>query len=930
VLALLATAEGRAVPVDDLLDALWPTDLPDSARSTLQSHVSRLRRHLAPAAARLEGSAGAYRLVLGPAGTDVARVRRLLAEAESLLTAGGTEPPSPPAPGREPGATEALALLDAARALWRGAPLHEFADVAPLAATAVRLVELGRSVDDAHVRAALAAGQVDVAVEGAAAAVAAEPLAEPAALLLVRALHTAGRSADALRAGYDFRRRLVDATGLDPSPALGRLEADVAGTARAGHGGGIPRSPHRMRGRDAELAALQRLVESERLVTVIGPGGVGKTRLAAEVAGRIEPAGAALLAPVTSAAAIPDALAAGLGLQVGHGDVIAACAALLAAGPRLLLVDNCEHLLAGVRDVVAHLLDACPGLTVLATSRAPLGLPAEQRFRLAPLAVTRPRGPDDVARSPAVALFVDRARRVRPDFAPDAARLDQVADIVQRLDGMPLAIELAAGRLSSLGLDDLHDRLDRALDLLDDGETGLRRTIAWSYDLLPGDEQRLLRHLAVFPDGVDLATAEFVAHDLGLGPGADRALAHLVDASMVEAQLDPTTRYRMLDTVRAYAHDRRRAAGDEDAAQERFVTWAVERADQIGRLLDTPDEARADGLMRRELANLRAAWRRVRDEGRLDDAVRLVVGLQSGSGWRDLTEVWTWGRELAADPAVEQHPAGAEVLGIAAASAWSRGELDDADRLARRGLALGGDGTWRCEGARALVALSRGDWPAAIRHGLHTGEQAPRPQESYGIAALAAAYQGDLATAADANERLAATTEASPTLQAFHRYVAGEIDAAAGRPAAAVAHYRAAIAGARVAGATFLEGVASVGLLTVRAGSEPPGGVLAGYGELVDYWERTGAWVQQWTTLRNLARFLRALGDPEAALFLDAAADHAPDAPPVAGPRDGSGLAPAEVDRIVAAATAASRGDVLAAARAAIRQPGRSPRPTRR
>ena len=179
-----------------------------------------------------------------------------------------------------------------------------------------------------------------------------------------------------------------------------------------------------------------------------------------------------LLSSITDDRALPQAIAHALDLRVIQGDALNSCAALLAAGPRLLFVDNCEHLLDGVRPVVQRFIEACPELTVLATSREPLGLRGEQRLRLAPLSVAAPSDLDGVERSPAVAVFVDRVTRLQPGFALEPDELSVVADIVRRLDGLPLAIELAAARLSSLGLADLCARLDQALDLLGDGRDG--------------------------------------------------------------------------------------------------------------------------------------------------------------------------------------------------------------------------------------------------------------------------------------------------------------------------------------------------------------------------------------------------------------------------------------------------------------------------
>jgi DNA-binding SARP family transcriptional activator len=457
VLALLAIAEGRVVAVDHLLDAVWPADPPESARAALHSHVSRLRGHLGRAAPRLQALSGGYRLVLEDDELDVARARSLLARARGRA-------------GRRP--AEAAALVRQARALWRGPVLPDLTNVAPIAAWSVTLDELRRDVSDLLVACALEAGEIEGVVSVATEAVAADPLREPAVLLLMRVLAATGRAPEALRAGYEHRRRLAEETGLDPSPALGELEHRIAigaAGATSPRTGTIPRPATRLAGRDSEVAALQRLVAHERLVTVVGPGGVGKTRVALEVARRADTATVLLLAPVTDPAAIAYALAATLDLRVVQGDVLSACAALLAAGPRLLMVDNCEHLLGAVADAVSRLIDACPELTVLATSREPLGLAAERRFRVAPLPLPDPEESGDLGRIPSVAVFVDRARRVRPGFraAPEELRL--VGDIVRRLDGMPLAIELAAGRLSSFGLADLHARLDRSLDLLGDG-----------------------------------------------------------------------------------------------------------------------------------------------------------------------------------------------------------------------------------------------------------------------------------------------------------------------------------------------------------------------------------------------------------------------------------------------------------------------------
>ena len=326
-------------------------------------------------------------------------------------------------------------------------------------------------------------------------------------------------------------------------------------------------------------------------------------------------------------------------------------------------------------------------------------------------------------------MFLDRAARVRRG-AVRPTDLGVVADIVRRLDGMPLAIELAAGRLSSFSLSDLHDRLDRALDLLGGGQPStdarhrsLRATLEWSHQLLTDDEQRLFRHLAVFVDGVDLDTAEHVATDLGLTVDPGTALARLVDASMLEATFTGAdkTRYRMLETLRAFGLDRLAATGETDTATSRLVRWAVDLARWFDQTVATDDEAEADATLRRELANLRAAWRTARSRGLVEDAAAIVASLFDAVMSRDLVEVRAWARELADDPVLRGRPHAAAVFGAAAYAAYAAGEQDRAEEYARAGLIEGGDGVPHCRHALAVSALARGAWDEAVEHCLATG-----------------------------------------------------------------------------------------------------------------------------------------------------------------------------------------------------------------
>jgi predicted ATPase/DNA-binding SARP family transcriptional activator len=871
VLALLALAEGRVVTVDHLLNALWPSEVPESGRQALHTHVSRLRAHLGAAAVRLQTRHDGYRLDLTADELDVTRVRALLANARTMTDPAG-----------------AHALLREAHRLWRGPVLADLTDIGPIATTVEGYAQLHRDVTDALIAAAIEAGQGEETIGLAADTLAADPLREPAVLLLMRALAAAGRAAEALRTAREFRHRLVEETGLDPSPALGELERDIAG----GAAGPPPTRPEatarpttRLIGREDEVAAMRGLLADERLATIVGPGGVGKTRVALEVAGRGDASTVLLLAPVTDPAAIPHALAAALNLNVVRGDILTACVAVLAHRTGLLVIDNCEHLLDAVRDTVEVVLAACPELSILATSRERLGLAAEHVFRLAPLPVPGPDG--DLPRVPSVAVFLDRAARVRPGAAPTPADLRTVADIVRRLDGMPLAIELAAGRLSTFSLADLHRRLDRSLDLLGGGRPTadarhrtLRATVEWSYDLLPDDERRLFRQLSVFVDGVDLDAAERIAADLGLHSDPGTALAHLVDTSMIDVVFDGATRYRMLETLRAYGLDRLAEAGEDEAAGERFVRWAVELADWIGTVLTTEREPDADTVLRRELPNLRAAWRLARSRGLLDGAAAMVTGLYEAMSYRDLVELRGWAEELAEDPAIAAHPSAAAVLGTAAEAAYLRGDHPRTERLARAGLERATDdaGRWYCLIPLAWAELARGAYTEVVEHCLAATALTRRASEALGGAALASAYAGDADEARALIER-ARGGAASPSQRAWIAYVSGEIESRAGANDLAERHYLSAIELARRSGASFLVGVATVGLLTVRAAAGRVSDALRGYREVIDYFARTGNWTHLWATLRDLAGLVRTLGDDEPAALLVAAAAEAPDAP---------------------------------------------------
>ncbi|HEX7096893.1 MAG TPA: BTAD domain-containing putative transcriptional regulator [Acidimicrobiales bacterium] len=910
VLAMLAMASGRSVSVDELLDAVRPDATPDSGRRTLHSHISRLRGHLGRHADRVERDGNGYRLHLEHDELDAAHVRSLATQARSLVD----ERPS-----------DAIELFASALAQWRGVALEEFPDVAPLAADAVALASLRLDLVDewldtrlAHGRSTAFADEPDLAAD-ATRALASSPLRERTACIVLRALAEQGRHADAMRVAHEFRTRLVDETGFDPSAAFVRLEraiaaGEIAVTTAATVATAAPVAPAAARpppqadmaaqpaptyaartpfarptgpliGRADELAAAHRHLRSHVLVTVVGPGGVGKSRLALEVTADVADADARHvcvleLATIENPNHVDDALGATLGLNTSdRGRTRDAAVAVLNLAPTLLVVDNCEHVIDGARDLVADLLSRTPQLRVLATSREPLGLPAEHLLRLGPLPVPDRTGPlDNLDEVPAVAAFLAHARRRVHDFEINDETAAIVAEIVHRLDGLPLAVELAAGRVGTLGMSDLRDRLGRALDILGAGRASvdarhrtLRSTIDWSYRLLGADEQALLRAIALFPGGIDLDGIERVAAHLGLAGDPAATVARLVDASVVVADTSDTrTRFRLLETVRSFAADALDAHGSRAQAEDALVARAVELAAHVGELGRGPREADADRQLSIELPNLRAARDVALRHQRLDDRIAITLALNDFSLFRPLPELHAWAIELCHE-LPPSHPRFDEVTRAASRAAWLRGDLDGATQFAQRGTTA--------PEALGIVLLFRGELDKAVDLLLEAATNAEPAAAAVHVAtaALGAVYARRFEDAEELVDRAAAAQydSAAPSVRGYVHYTRAELLAHRDELDAAITEYLTAIELARHVGATFVVGIATVGLVSAygRLGMLPE--AFDGYRWLVDYWRRAGNWTQMWTTMRNLARALLDAGDPTCAAFVLAAADHA-------------------------------------------------------
>ncbi|MGC4772756.1 BTAD domain-containing putative transcriptional regulator [Micromonospora sp. DT44] len=623
LLALLLLDAGHVVSADRLIDGLYGEHPPRGAANALQSQVSRLRQVLPAEQNPVEFHPAGYRLAVDREDVDAYQFERL-AEAGRRALAGGDW-------------ARAAAGLRAALELWRGPAL---ADVPGAPAPAARLDELRLAAIEDRVDADLALGASAALVAELREFVVAHPLRERSRGLLMRALAALGRSAEALTEFEDARSTLAEQLGADPSAELAAIHLAVLRGAESGWTQrALPSQLTTFVGRDEELTRVGALLGERRLVTLIGPGGAGKTRLAIEAAGRLDGEVRFVeLAGLTDGSDVPQAVLSALGLrdaglrapaEPGRQPTDRLVEAL--AERRLLVVlDNCEHVVADAARLAARLLGACPGLRVLATSREPLGLAGEalcplSGLTLPPVGTQEP----DVHDYAAVRLFAQRAEDVSPDFAVTPANLGTVLRICRTLDGLPLAIELAAARLRALPVTEVAARLDDRFRLLSMGSRAasprhrtLRAVVEWSWDLLGDAERRLARRLTVFAGGTTLEAAERVC-DL---PGVDfvEALTGLVDKSFVEMT---GGRYRMLETVRAFCAERLAEAGEADDLRRAHTAYFLEFAWTASEHLRRSEQLHWLRRLDAERDNLHAALRRATVAGDAADAAGMVAAL---------------------------------------------------------------------------------------------------------------------------------------------------------------------------------------------------------------------------------------------------------------------------------------------------------------
>jgi predicted ATPase/DNA-binding SARP family transcriptional activator len=764
LLALLALRGGRVVPVEVLVDALWGAEVPAAPRNAVQHHVSRLRAALG--ADSIIATPDGY--ALAGATVDASRFEELLARARSA--------------GRAGDAGQAAELVARALALWRGRPLQGLPDNPWVGAEAARLEGLRTDALEEQFEAALALGEHTEVVGRIRRVLAEHPFRERLWEQLMLALYRSGRQAEALETFGQARRVLAEQLGVEPGPGLQRLQAAILAhdptlasvPAAAAPRGRLPAPVTSFVGRQQALAEAVELVGGHRLVSLIGPPGVGKSRLALEMARAVEHdfAGGVWfveLARATRPADVARVVARALDARgpTPSRDPLARVVQRLRPANVLLVLDGCEPVIEEAARVAAGVLAECPGVRVLATSREVLHLVGEVRVVVAPLAVPA-AGADaaELAASESVRLFLERARASRPGLSLTEDRL-ALAEICRRVDGLPLAIELAAARVSVLGLREILSALESRRPLFVEArdrravpQRYLRTVVAWSHDLLHADERTLLHQLAVFRGGAPLSAVVATAARGQLDAArVTQLLGALVDKSILTASFpDGGGRYDLLDTVREYAVEQLARAGSLSAAQLVHAEYFATVADAARAELRGSEWLAWMKRLELEYDNLWAALTYARDASDPLVAARLGVGL----GWY----FGTAGRVSEGRAFIEAAlrsadaaplPLRVELLAYVCYLATEEDDLEAAVEAGKRGLALAAksDAPWETAMLKLALAFAC-DRAGPLERAVALADEARRAFDELGdtwgaassavTGAVGALRRGDLAT----------------------------------------------------------------------------------------------------------------------------------------------------------------------------------------
>jgi predicted ATPase/DNA-binding SARP family transcriptional activator len=631
LLIALALEPGHTVPKATLVDWIWGERPPSGAANALQRLVSRLRKALPEGL--VEVQTDGYRLRVEPDAVDAVRFERLLGQARN------DEDP------------RRVLLLREALALWRGTAMQDVGlpDSAAFDAAVTRLEGLRLTAMEDRFDAEISLGHGAELVTELTDLVAAHPLGERLVAALMRALVAAGRDTEALLVYQRTRETLADALGVDPSPELSALHVALLrgelGRREENRKTNLRAELTSFVGKDADVAAVRELIAEHRLTTLIGPGGSGKTRLATETARTLVgdlPDGAWLveLAAIGADGDVAQSTLDGLGLRdallggAPNAELTDRLIAAVREREALLILDNCEHVIESAAVFADRMLGECQRLRILATSREPLGITGEALWLVEPLAL--PEGdasPGEIESAPAVQLLRDRAGAVRRDLALDAQTLSTMVRICRALDGMPLAIELAAASLRTMSIDQLAHRLDDRFRLLTSGSRTalprhktLRAVVDWSWELLTGAERVVLRRLSVFSGGASLEAAERAC----AGDGVEQEqvlelLTALAEKSLLRTEGDRAPRYRMLGTIKEYAAHRLAEAREPDVARRAHLAYFTELAETAEPHLRRAEQLEWLAILEAEHDNIGSAMRGALAAGEAHAAMRLAA-----------------------------------------------------------------------------------------------------------------------------------------------------------------------------------------------------------------------------------------------------------------------------------------------------------------
>lgn len=889
VLVGLLVDVNRVVQTDQLIDRVWADEPPHRARNALAAYISRLRQILPPDVPIVR-EGGGYVLRADPQSVDLHRFRRLVSTARA-----GSD------------SSVAARLFDEAIELWNGAPLPTL--------DTPWINEVRTSIEAEHLSAlldrndaALDAGRHAPLLVGLASLHSAHPLDERVAGQLMLAQYRCGRQADAIEVYLSIRTRLVDQLGVDPGPALravyGRIldgdpgreksrepmtsppTAAVSATAS-----GVSRRVTRLVGRGDDVARVLTSLADGPLTTLTGVGGVGKTRLALEVADRAasrfaDGAVVCELAPLSDGSGVAQAVVASLRVTLRHASLEQSVIDEIHARSLLFVVDNCEHVLADIAAFVDLIVRHCPGVTVLATSREPLGVEGERVLPVPPL-----------SESDAAELFSVRAKASRPSFDPALEPVGAVAEICRRLDGVPLAIELAAARMRAMSSLDVARRLDR-LRLLSGGTRGahprqqsVTATIDWSYQLLDDAEKRLFTALSVFAGGFDLEAAHAIcADESATEDDTLDLLTGLVDKSMVVVKGADTgaTRYGVLETLRAYGRDRLRDNGMDCRIASRHTRYFVELIERAAAGSRGPDEpywvqrmapSAGTTYTAPDFDNLRVAFDCAIGDHDDDLVLRLVTSLAELVHVRVGYHSFDW-VQRAVDFADPDHPLFPAAIGTAARGTLILGDIPRALAMVERalgrspepdapGLVYPGD-------ILADVARYRGDVRTALAHyeTERTKPRADEPQQLVWIlynVTLCHQSSGvpEIALPAGREAVEVADRTGNPSLRAMARTALGR-SLALCDPASALMGFGEAHELAAAVENNWFTGMARMESAAIHALSDDPASAAPMFIEVLDHWGRAGPnpILQQWETMIYIAPLLERLGAADEALRL--------------------------------------------------------------